>query len=95
MRSKLTDYQIPSNAKLLPTFIQRYVNWLSTFRQDYANMSPIYIQDIANMTVPKATFILDQDEKSNNTILHRSVCNVHANVRHPNYKSTCNIRKRV
>ena len=65
MRIKLTYYQIPPNAKLLPTFIQCYVNLLSTFRQDYANMSPIYIQDIANISVPKAIFILDQSEKSN------------------------------
>ena len=65
MRIKFTDYQIPPNVKLLPTFIQCYVNLLSTFRQDYANMSPIYIQDIANISVPKAIFILDQHEKSN------------------------------
>ena len=65
MRIRITDYQIPPNAKLLTTFIQCYVNLLSTFRQDYANMSPIYIQDTANISVRKAIFILDQDEKSN------------------------------
>ena len=67
MRIKLTCYQIPQNANLLLMFIQHYVNSLSTIRQDYANMSQIYVQDVAITSVPKAIFILDQVEKSNNT----------------------------
>ena len=57
---------LPNTAKCKVTtnIYPMLCQWLSTVTRDYANMSPIYIPALANISVPKAIFILDQDEKS-------------------------------